>query len=75
MATKHSNQKNRTADAMRTKNGKERLGPLSVPQLEKMLEGARKKHKPQIVKRIALMKTRPNYKAPVVVVEEATAVA
>jgi hypothetical protein len=71
MATKPAARKG--ADPMRTRNGKERIGPLSVPQLEKMLEGARKKHKPQIIKRIALMKTRPQYKAPVVVVEEVTA--
>lgn len=69
MATKPVKYKG--ADPMRTRNGKERIGPLNVPQLEKMLEGARKKHKPQIFRRIALMKTRPHYKAPVVV-EEAT---
>lgn len=38
MATKGGNQKNRTADPMRTKNGKERLGPLNVAQLEAMKE-------------------------------------
>jgi hypothetical protein len=34
MATKGGNQKTRKADPMRTKNGKERLGPLNVAQLE-----------------------------------------
>jgi hypothetical protein len=38
MATKGSNQKNRTADPMRTKNGKERLGPLNVTQLTALKE-------------------------------------
>jgi hypothetical protein len=38
MATKGSNQKNRTADPMRTKNGKERLGPLNVAQLTALKE-------------------------------------
>jgi hypothetical protein len=38
MATKGSNQKNRSADPMRTKNGKERLGPLNVAQLNALKE-------------------------------------
>ena len=38
MATKGSNQKNRSADPMRTKNGKERLGPLNVAQLTALKE-------------------------------------
>ena len=38
MATKGSNQKNRTADPMRTKNGKERLGPLNLAQLNALKE-------------------------------------
>jgi hypothetical protein len=38
MATKGGNQKNRTADPMRTKNGKERLGPLNVEQLTALKE-------------------------------------
>ena len=33
MATKGSNQKSRKADPMKTKTGKERLGPLNVTQL------------------------------------------
>jgi hypothetical protein len=38
MATKGGNQKNRKADPMRTKTGKERLGPLNVAQLEALKE-------------------------------------
>ena len=48
MASKGSNQKTRKASPMLTKNGNTRLGPLNVAQLEKMLEGARKKHVPKI---------------------------
>ena len=40
MATKGGNQKTRKADPMRTKNGKERLGPLNIAQLEKLAAGA-----------------------------------
>lgn len=42
MAAKGSNQKNRTADPMKTKNGKDRLGPLNVEQLNKLLETTQK---------------------------------
>ena len=66
MAAKGGNQKSRRADPMRTKNGKERLGPLNVAQLEKLLANARKKTAPKIQRRIAVMKSRPGYKAPVV---------
>jgi len=38
MAAKGSNQKNRTADPMKTKNGHARLGPLNITQLNKLLE-------------------------------------
>lgn len=69
MATKGSNQKTRKADPMRTKNGKERLGPLNVAQLEKLLTGARKKTAPKIVRRIAVLKSRAGYRAPVVATE------
>jgi len=43
MATKGGNQKTRKADPMRTKNGKERLGPLNVVQLEALKERTSKK--------------------------------
>jgi hypothetical protein len=38
MATKGSNQKSRKADPMKTKTGKERLGPLNVAQLTALKE-------------------------------------
>jgi hypothetical protein len=43
MATKGGNQKSRKADPMRTKTGKERLGPLNVAQLEALKERTSKK--------------------------------
>ena len=66
MASNKSGQKSRKADPMRTKNGKERLGPLNVAQLEKLLTGARKKNVAKITRRIAVIKGRSNYRAPVV---------
>jgi hypothetical protein len=66
MASNKTGQKSRKADPMRTKNGKERLGPLNIAQLEKLLTGARKKHVMKITRRIAFMKTLLTYKAPVV---------
>ena len=66
MATKGGNQKSRIVDPMRTKNGRERLGPLNVAQLEKLLAGARKKNQAKINRRIAVIKARPTYCAPVV---------
>jgi hypothetical protein len=38
MATKGGNQKSRKADPMKTKTGKERLGPLNVAQLTALKE-------------------------------------
>jgi hypothetical protein len=66
MAAKGGNQKTRRADPMRTKNGKERLGPLNIAQLEKLLTGARKKNQAKITRRIAVIKGRPGYRAPVI---------
>jgi hypothetical protein len=66
MATKGGNQKTRKANPMFTKNGTARLGPLNVPQLEKLLAGARKKHVAKITRRITELKSRPTYRAPVV---------
>ena len=70
MATKGGNQKTRRADPMRTKNGKERLGPLNIEQLEKLLSNARKKHAPKSQRRIAELKSRPGF---VEAVEEVSA--
>jgi len=66
MAGSKSNQKTRKADPMRTKNGHTRLGPLNVPQLEKLLSSARKRHVMKITRRIAELKSRPSYRAPAV---------
>jgi len=62
-------QKARKSDPMRTKNGKERLGPLNVAQLEKLLINARKKTAPKIQRRIAVLKARPGYVKKEVVAE------
>ena len=61
MATKGGNQKTRKADPMRTKNGKERLGPLNIAQLEKLLSNARKKNISKIHRRINELKNRPGF--------------
>ena len=66
MASNKTGQKSRKADPMRTKNGNPRLGPLNVTQLEKMLSSARKRHVMKITRRIAELKSRPTYRAPVV---------
>jgi hypothetical protein len=66
MATKGGNQKTRKANPMLTKNGSTRLGPLNVAQLEKLLSNARKKHVAKIARRIAELKARSTYRAPVV---------
>jgi len=50
--------KSKKKNPMLTKNGKQRLGPLNVEQLTKMLDGARKKHKAKIVRRIAVLESR-----------------
>ena len=69
MASNKSGQKSRRADPMRTKNGKERLGPLNVAQLEKLLTNTRKKHVAKITRRIAVIKGRPGFVEKEVVVE------
>jgi hypothetical protein len=60
---------------MRTKNGKERLGPLNIAQLEKLLGNARKKTAPKIQRRIAVMKARKDFVEAVVIAEIAELVA
>ena len=69
MASNKTGQKSRKADPMRTKNGKERLGPLNIAQLEKLLSNARKKNQAKIIRRIAVIKGRPGYQAPAPVAE------
>jgi hypothetical protein len=63
MASNKTGQKSRKADPMRTKNGNPRLGPLNVPQLEKLLTSTRKKNQAKITRRIAVLKGRPGYRA------------
>lgn len=50
--------KSKKKNPMLTKNGKPRLGPLNLKQLENLLEGARNKHKAKIQKRIAVIQSR-----------------
>jgi hypothetical protein len=45
--------KDKKKNSMLTKNGKQRLGPLNVEQLSKMLDSARKKHIAKIKRAIA----------------------
>jgi hypothetical protein len=45
-------------DPMKSKTGKVHLGPLNLDQLDKLLEGARKKNKPMILRRISLLESR-----------------
>ena len=66
MASNKTGQKSRKSDPMRTKNGKERLGPLNIAQLEKLLTNARKKNVSKITRRITELKSRPGYRAPVI---------
>jgi hypothetical protein len=61
-------QKSRKASPMTTKNGNPRLGPLNIAQLEKMLEGARKKHVPKI--KNALVRRMKTQQVSTKVVEE-----
>jgi len=67
MATKGANQKTRKADPNRTKNGKQRLGPLNLAQLIDLLEKSSKpKEKSKINNRIRELKSRKGYVEPVV---------
>lgn len=45
-------------DPMKSKTGKPHLGPLNLDQLDKLLENARKKNKPMILRRITLLESR-----------------
>ena len=69
MASNKSGQKSRRADPMRTKNGKERLGPLNIAQLEKLLTNSRKKNQAKITRRINVLKSRLGFVEEVVIVE------
>ena len=52
--------KDLSRDPMKSKTGKVHLGPLNLDQLDKLLAGARKKNKPMILRRIALLESRGN---------------
>ena len=73
MAAKGGNQKTRKADPMRTKNGKERLGPLNLEQLNKLIANARPKNKAKIQRRIHDMIARKGLPKPDVTVAETVA--
>ena len=72
MATKGDNQKTRVATPNVTKNGKQRLGPLTVTQLTELVTKTSKpKEKAKILRRIAELQSRKGYIKPVeAVVEE-----
>jgi hypothetical protein len=62
--------KHQTRDPMKHKNGKPRLGPLNVRQLEDMLAKlARPRERNKIERRLRVLKSRPGYQAPVPAVE------
>jgi hypothetical protein len=53
------------ADPNKTKSGKPRLGPLTIAQLESMLEKtAKPKEKSKILNRLTVLKKRPGYVKP-----------
>jgi len=65
-------QKSFKSDPNKTKTGKVRLGPLTIAQLETMLEkSAKPKEKSKILNRLVILKKRPGYVKPVqAIVEE-----
>ena len=70
MATKGGNQKNRVADPNKTKNGRQRLGPLNFAQLETMRDRSSKpKERAKIQRRMNLLTKRGQVPRPVAVVE------
>ena len=73
MAAKGSNQKNRKIDPNKTKNGRQRLGPLNFVQLETMLgKSSKPKEKAKIQRRMNLLTKRGQVPRPVVVEQLAT---
>lgn len=70
MATKGSNQKNRKVDPNKTKNGRQRLGPLNFTQLESMRERSNKpKERAKIQRRMNLLTKRGQVPKPAAIVE------
>ena len=71
MAAKGSNQKNRVADPNKTKNGRQRLGPLNFTQLETMRDRSSKsKERAKIQRRMNLLTKRGQVPKPAEVVEQ-----
>ena len=71
MAAKGSNQKNRVADPNKTKNGRQRLGPLNFTQLETMRDRSSKpKERAKIQRRMNLLTKRGQVPNPAAVVEQ-----
>ena len=71
MAAKGSNQKNRKIDPNKTKNGRQRLGPLNFTQLESMRDKSSKpKEKAKIQRRMNLLTKRGQVPKPAAVVEQ-----
>ena len=70
MAAKGSNQKNRVADPNKTKNGRQRLGPLNFTQLETMRDRSSKpKERAKIQRRMNLLTKRGQVPKPAAIVE------
>jgi hypothetical protein len=68
MAT--TSQKNRKADPNKTKNGRPRLGPLNLKQLETMLEkSSRPKERAKIQRRMQTLLKRGQVPQPATVTE------
>lgn len=53
--------KSQVRNPMLTRNGKPRLGPLNIEQLEKLLSSSRKKHVAKINRRIRELKARKSF--------------
>jgi len=71
MAAKGSNQKNRKIDPNKTKNGRQRLGPLNFTQLETMRDKSSKpKERAKIQRRMNLLTKRGQVPKPAAVVEQ-----
>ena len=70
MAAKGSNQKNRKIDPNKTKNGRQRLGPLNFTQLETMRDKSSKpKEMAKIQRRMNLLTKRGQVPKPAAIVE------
>jgi hypothetical protein len=66
MAAKGGSQKSRVGNPMLTKNGKARLGPLNIEQLNKLIESTQKRKVKAKIGREILRKEKMKEKANVV---------